>query len=252
MSVQVSISGPVFAQLLRQHAVSPNNQEGLLFGEISERRVNQINDQAAVNEHNEVTLKVCSFIKFEPFEIYDQNLKLLPDPLREMEAGLNGAKVIGYYCFRRNLPLTATYREHVISNALAKASCGQPFVLGLFSTTFNDNYSIHSMDHSFHIVTPQNDGGSRLGAASLRVVNLGEDARQEYRTQPGSAASLERGFFSDLAKSIPYNGREDRNVQLLNQLHNNLQKKLNALAREITETLQLHEETTQSYEQRHQ
>lgn len=43
-------------------------------------------------------------------------------------------------------------------------------------------------------------------AASLRVVNLGEDARQEYRTQPGSAASLERGFFSDLAKSIPYNG----------------------------------------------
>lgn len=63
-------------------------------------------------------LEVCSFIKFEPFEIYDQNLKLLPDPLREMEAGLNGAKVIGYYCFRRNLPLTVRRFSHFESHWL--------------------------------------------------------------------------------------------------------------------------------------
>ncbi|OQR73683.1 hypothetical protein BIW11_09582 [Tropilaelaps mercedesae] len=237
MNVQVSISGPVFAQLLHQHAISPNNQEGLLLGEVSERRFNQINDQAAVNELNEIILKICSFVPCEAYEVYTTMLEIMGEALNAM-APNRGTQLIGYYCFRRNLPLTATFRERRIANAFARFCRGAPFVLGLFSTTFNENFSIHSMEHSFQTVTYTQDG-PKLGPASLRVVNLGEDARQEYRTLPGSAASLQQGTFSKLVNNIHYSRREDNNVRVLDKLHESLQEKLLDLSREITETLQV-------------
>lgn len=240
MSIQVHVSGPVFAQLLHEHAVSENDQEGLLLGESSVRITDQINDQMMHNEHQETIIKICSFVSCDAFSFYDKNLNLDEERMRDLVGGDNIKSVIGYYKFRRNTPMEPTFRERFLCQTLSKHV--DNFLFGLFTSSFSNDFAIHSMDHAFMTFLPNRGQPAQYKHVKLRIVNLGENGSNDYRMAPGSAASINSGEYSDILRKIQYDGNADPTVRMMEGVHSTLHARLEKVAQKIIDTQTLIEE----------
>nr|CAD7402305.1 unnamed protein product [Timema poppensis] len=142
---------------------------------------------------------------------------------------LMAQEVVGWYCFRRNMPLTATLRQ----KALHKELCAtlphlapEHFSMCLLSSGLSNGGSTHIFNHKF--IRYQN---RCFEPVSIQIQNMGEVPQSEYKLVPSTVCLSES--FNNIITSLKAEHQKGSDVDLILSIQKALQEHLVQLVHDV-------------------
>nr|CAD7587256.1 unnamed protein product [Timema genevievae] len=228
-SVYVTVSGPGLSLLLYENVKCLGDQSGFLLGAVINHVTETISDSQMTDEKMETLISVNSSMPFpKSYSFFDGVGKVdrgkLKDFLKDKEK-----EVVGWYCFRRNMPLTATLRQKVLHKELCAALphlAPEHFSMCLLSSGISNGGSTHIFNHKF--IRYRN---RLFEPVSIQIQNMGEVPQSEYKLVPSTVCLSES--FNNIITSLKAEHQKGSDVDLILSIQKALQEHLVQLVHDV-------------------
>ncbi|XP_066603343.1 BRISC complex subunit FAM175B-like isoform X2 [Prorops nasuta] len=201
----VTISGATLSQLLYENVRSPGDQMGFLLGETLTYVVKKFTDsdnqiEITKTHVNVETLLPCYLPYFVSRYSTDIDRDNLDNILKDYKK-----KVIGWFRFRRNVPLVPTFKDKVIHNEFISHLCKDQyskdnFLMCLLTSTVSEMNGTHKYRHVFLRRIKS------FEPVPVKINNLGSDATKlegsDYKLTPACRSSDEPDELLQLVQSM--------------------------------------------------
>lgn len=184
MSFEARCHGAVFSSLLQDINSSQSDCEGFIVGSIQEEMISENADSASFTRLDTV-FHIQSFIPAGPlFSFYNTSCVIDDDKIRGL-LGVRHQDTLGYYVFRRNSPITQSYRDRLLlQNLVARFPEKSRLLSCILTSSRTDNLSTISFDYQFATL----DHSLARNPISLKILNLGQSNSRYIRTAFQSAS----------------------------------------------------------------
>eukprot|EP01095_Lingulamoeba_sp_RSL-Kostka_P008721 TRINITY_DN295_c1_g2_i1.p1 TRINITY_DN295_c1_g2~~TRINITY_DN295_c1_g2_i1.p1 ORF type:complete len:297 (-),score=54.87 TRINITY_DN295_c1_g2_i1:60-950(-) len=259
--MEISTAGITLSGLLHEMSIFPGEIEGLLFGNITSRKTNNMSDFGNSSLQIEYTYYITDFDFIGTTgSFYDPKTGIInKNKLKEVQSN-HAHQMLGWFRFRRNTMLKPSLREMSIHKRLETAREEMfletqlnnnnnnnedeiknknnritNLIFALFTQNFNDKHSILTFDYKFIQIINNN-----IISRSLSIRNLVSSSHIEYNNFYPMAESTNehplllsscqtlKSSFHKLAETVP-----PPHIKELESFHNQSVVKLKEMAVEI-------------------
>ncbi|XP_063221205.1 BRCA1-A complex subunit Abraxas 1-like [Bacillus rossius redtenbacheri] len=230
-TVCVTVSGPALSFLLCESVKCPGNQVGLLLGAVMNHVTDTISDSHMNNETMETLINIHSVMPFfKPFPFYNGLGKIDRNKLKAFLKDRE-KEVVGWYCFRRAIPLAPYLRDRQLHKELCAAMTHlspDVFTMCLLSSVVLKPAvgATHAFSHKFFRYCH----GS-FKPLSVSIQNLGGTSQSEYKMVPSIACAS--ATFNNIVDSVRSSYRDSSPKDLMLRVQRALQDHLRNLLTDV-------------------
>ncbi|KFM82952.1 BRISC complex subunit Abro1, partial [Stegodyphus mimosarum] len=186
------------------------------------------------NTQEEIVISIYSSVPCGNFlSFYNSSGKVRESDL-ESYLGERKKAVVGWYRFRRHVPVYPSMRETAVHRNLKTIfSSNLPhghecFIYGVLSSSCLQNFATHSFDYAFYIQI----SNTFFRPLAVKLLNLG-DTKSHYRTGSVASAYMESSSFHSVLSSLWDFSSCWKTEDLIVHFHNKLRSKFDNLIEEL-------------------
>lgn len=225
--ILVSLSAPAFSYLLYENAKCRFQQEGFLLGEIirKETKIITDNDQQQINVSK--TIKINSVMPCpQNHYFYNATGKINKDKIKSF-LGNQFSQVVAWYKYQKTPDSKLSFRDKIIHRQLLELFNNSPELFSCCLLTHEISWNGATQLFSQSFVRCNGIGCDKL---PLSIPNLSEQNNMYKSSEPAS------GTFNKILSDLKIDNKNTQGVVIINKIQNALQKHIETLVKDLSES----------------